>query len=206
MKVRVAIVCLALVSFSHGRADAEIIIDMEEIGGDVVVSSAGGEFDLTGLTFLFSVNSGFGNGLVDPSGSNAPAVVFGVAPVLSDFYGLNGEITGPTSFGTGGFAFADSGTGIQFGAIFDSFGGIHNFTLPNLYVSGDTLGAASSTYSGATFASLGLTPGTYVWDWGSNDPNTSLTLNIIGTPEPTSFAMFGVVCAMMTPRRRRSRA
>jgi hypothetical protein len=35
------------------------------------------------------------------------------------------------------------------------------------------------TFNSATFASLGVTPGTYVWSWGTGLPNQNFTL-IIG--------------------------
>jgi hypothetical protein len=49
--------------------------------------------------------------------------------------------------------------------------------VPFDYVSGDPL-SASSTYVGATIASLGMTPGEYVWTWGSGDTADSFTLNV----------------------------
>jgi hypothetical protein len=42
----------------------------------------------------------------------------------------------------------------------------------------------------ATFASLGLTPGTYIWTWGSG-ADQSFTLEIIGqTPLPAALPLF----------------
>ena len=46
-------------------------------------------------------------------------------------------------------------------------------------------------YSGESFTSLGLTPGTYVWTM----PNDSFTLNVGPTafvPEPSSVALLGI--------------
>ena len=46
-----------------------------------------------------------------------------------------------------------------------------------------------------TFATLGVTPGTYVWSWGDDGPNQNFTL-IIGAvgasiPEPASATLLG---------------
>jgi hypothetical protein len=75
--------------------------------------------------------------------------------------------------------------------------------LPQGYVSGDPL-SDSATYTGATFASLGVTPGTYVWTWGSGADADNFTLQIGPTaaPEPSSLLLlagaltgFLLVCA-----------
>jgi hypothetical protein len=47
-----------------------------------------------------------------------------------------------------------------------------------------TLLSDSATYSGQTFASLGVTPGTYVWTWGTG-VNQNFTL-IAAVPEAGS--------------------
>jgi len=49
-------------------------------------------------------------------------------------------------------------------------------TVPAGYVSGTAL-SGSATYSGETLASLGVTPGTYVWMWGTG-ANQNFTLQI----------------------------
>ena len=41
----------------------------------------------------------------------------------------------------------------------------------------------SMTFDNATFASLGVTPGTYVWSWGTGLPHQNFTL-IIGSGVP----------------------
>ena len=60
--------------------------------------------------------------------------------------------------------------------------------VPSGYGSGNPL-SDTATYSGQTFATLGVTPGTYVWSWGEG-PNQNFTLNILATPvtvpEPAS--------------------
>jgi hypothetical protein len=48
----------------------------------------------------------------------------------------------------------------------------------------------TSTYDDATFASLGITPGTYVYSWGSGANADMLTIIIGGSvAEPSTWAM-----------------
>jgi hypothetical protein len=56
------------------------------------------------------------------------------------------------------------------------------------------------TFNNATFASLGVTPGTYTWTWGTGLPNQNFTLTIqrAGVPDGGStvsllgFALLGL--------------
>ena len=46
------------------------------------------------------------------------------------------------------------------------------------------------TFNNATFSSLGVTPGTYEWTWGTGLPNQNFTLIIGGgTPTPPPLAI-----------------
>src|SRR5262245_18258247 len=65
--------------------------------------------------------------------------------------------------------------------------------LPVGYMSGGAL-SSSSTWNSATFASLGVTPGTYVWTWGTGLPNQNFTLIIGGAGVPdggSTVSLFG---------------
>jgi hypothetical protein len=57
--------------------------------------------------------------------------------------------------------------------------------VPVGYVSGNVL-SNSMTFNNATLASLGVTPGTYVWTWGTGLTNQNFTLQIgsVGVPPP----------------------
>jgi hypothetical protein len=81
------------------------------------------------------------------------------------------------------------------------------FVSPD-YVSGTPLGTSTDTFTDSTFASLGVTPGTYVWTWGTGADADSLTMNIGGVPEPATWAMLilGVAMVGLTARRRRKAA
>ena len=55
-------------------------------------------------------------------------------------------------------------------------------SVPTGYASGTAL-SDMATYSGKTLATLGVTPGTYVWTWG-NGANQKFTLQIPPAPPP----------------------
>jgi hypothetical protein len=160
-----------------GPAEASVVIDISEVGGNVVTTGSGA-VDLAGLSFSSSASdagfvfASFGSVAV---GSSSPG----------DLY--SGAI-GPASFGAGGFI-------IPFGQSGDLLGLFGNFfpaeiLVPNGYVSGTSL-SGSSTYVGQTFASLGLTPGTYLYTWGSGPTADSLTVEIgaAAIPESGIWAM-----------------
>jgi hypothetical protein len=66
--------------------------------------------------------------------------------------------------------------------------------LPYEYVSGDGL-SDTMTFDNATFATLGVTPGTYKWTWGAvpgvATGDDSFTLQV-GVPEPSTWAMMAL--------------
>ena len=69
------------------------------------------------------------------------------------------------------------------------------------------------TFAGQTFASLGLTPGTYTWTWGDDpavagftpDNSDSFTLQIGPIPEPTTAIVWTTLAGvgLFVGRRRR---
>jgi hypothetical protein len=78
-------------------------------------------------------------------------------------------------------------------AIDSSFG--DSVIVGSSYVSGAPLGTSTDTWDNATFSSLGLTPGTYKWAWGSaaNADADSFTVHIGTTvPEPSTRAMMAL--------------
>jgi PEP-CTERM motif-containing protein len=109
--------------------------------------------------------------------------------------------TGPGNFGDGSFVFANSGSGDKVGI----FGFDNELNVPQGYVSKSLL-SDTSTYDNQTLASLGVTPGTYTWTWGSGATKDSFILDIVAptsVPEPASlpllvmgFAGLGMVVRM----------
>ena len=164
-------------------ARANFIATIDQVGPNVVVTGSG-TIDLTGLSFLFG-------GTATPSISpNTGSLSVGPSASVDAY----SAISGPASFGTGGFTFANGGSG--------DVVGVQGLLLlvPQGYVSGNPL-SGTATYDNATFASLGVTPGTYLWSWGTGLPNQNFTLIIggVGVPDGGStvsllgFALLGLV-------------
>ena len=139
-------------------AQAGFIVTRQQVGPDVVTTGSGA-IDLTGLTLL---------------GSSGHLVSYG------------GRISGPT-FGGRRFEISVSSRSGETGGIatVPLIGVV--LTVPAGYVSGTAL-SGSATYSGASLATLGVTPGTYVWRWGTG-ANQNFTLQI-KTPVPVSTAIW----------------
>jgi hypothetical protein len=169
---------------------AASIITALEIGGDVVLTAAGGaSFNLTGLSLAsFATRFSF---IAPDSGSFATGANSGV-----DQY--NGSISGPTQFGAGMTALRTTGSG-PYAGIFGN--GAPVLFVPEDYVSGSLLAQSTSVYAGETFASLGITPGTYEWIL----PADSVTLNI-GAPVPIPAAawLFGSALGLLAWTRRKA--
>jgi hypothetical protein len=159
-------------------------VTLQQVGSNVVATGSG-TFNLTGLTFLNSAN-------VNGIGVNANSGIISTGPTGSVNVDLYNGFTGPTSFGSGGAFFANTGNG-DFVAIQGLVGG--QLIVPQGY-SGAAL-SDSMTFNNATFASLGVTPGTYVWSWGRGE-NQNFTLVIGGAGVPdggTTVSLLG--CALL---------
>jgi hypothetical protein len=144
-----------LLSLSLAPAQAGYVVTLQEVGNDVVATGSG-PIDLAGLHFDRIASSSaligpaFGRIVTGPSGSEAGASVL-----------LYSGPIGPTSFGAGGTTVPNSSSGNPAGILADP----GEIVVPQGYVSNDPL-SDTSTYTGKTFSTLGVTPGTYEWTWG----------------------------------------
>ena len=162
-------------------AQAAYTITMQQVGPDVVATGSG-SFSLAGLTPTLV---GVGGGAVIP-----PNGLVGVGPVapLPGVQMYAPPMSGPASFGTGVASLATSGTGAGVGMnrAASAFG------VPIGYVANTPLGISTATWSGQTLASLGITPGTYVWTWGAGPTADSFTLIVNAAPAPAPAAATSV--------------
>jgi hypothetical protein len=173
-----------LIGLSAPPAQAGYVVDLTQQGSNVV-ASGNGAIDLTGLTF---VNGGFSSfPQLTPSGEFFDLLTGSGGQLLNVYKAL----TGPANFGPGTTtvgANSASGDLVGISDVFEVDSVSIGLYVPASYVSDSPL-SDSATYNGQTFGSLGVTPGTYKWTWGSG-ANQNFTL-VIGTvvPEPSTWAM-----------------
>jgi hypothetical protein len=157
-------------------ANASFLYTLTEVGPDVV-GSGSGTLDVADLgSPITASNCNAGSiatiGLV--SGGASTATCTGLF-----------SIAGPATIGSSGLEYA----GLATGDIVGVAGADHELFVPNGYVSGAAL-SNSETWDLATFASLGLTPGTYTWTWGTGQHADSFKLQVgAAAPEPGTFAL-----------------
>ena len=140
-----------------------LIVTISEVGSDVIMSGSG-SLNLTGLS-EGSVQSGWGiNGTLGTWVIGPSASFFG-----RKYFG-NVLTTYPNSFGSGytsPTSFSGDAFGVQVGSI------NRDIVVPIGYTSGSPL-SGTATFANKTITSMGLTPGTYVYSWGTD----SITLQI----------------------------
>jgi hypothetical protein len=181
-----------------GGASGATLITFEETGGSVT-ATVSGTANLTDLSI---------------QASRIPVSSAGGSSVYANpaFLGIGGSsnfdayatITGSISIGLGTTQFTATSSIGDFVGIGNGTGTGTNpvdLWLPSGYVSGDSLSGISS-WSGESFASIGLSTGTYVWNWGAGASADTLTINVI--PEPTSSMFLGLGALGFVARRRRT--
>jgi PEP-CTERM motif len=183
-------VSFLVITASEQIVHAGVIMNFTESGGNVDATAVG-TIDLAGLTF-----EGTGPGIAAVVPDSAVAVV-GPNETQAVYHGA----TGPTSMGPGSaFTAASIATGQDFGVGF--FGAI---LVPAGYVSESQL-SGTATWTGQTFASLGLTPGTYVYSWGSGPTADTLTVNVTSVPEPATIWLAAIGAVVFAAHARFARS
>jgi len=183
--------------FYGSVAQAAVTINFVESGGDVVATSSG-TLITTGLPNPSQlVTTG---GYLAGTGFDANwlcVLLVGTDLVQADTRSLTNWANDNTDVcSTGGRYLATSGSG-NFVGVGSRNGNTDVIYLPHNYVSGSPI-AGTSTWAGATFASLGLVPGTYFYTFGSAETEDSITVNIgpvIGPP-PVAYTVSGTVSGL----------
>lgn len=169
---------LLVVAATASPARAAFVVTIQQVGSDVVATGSG-TLDLAALTI-----TGHGNAVAVLHSSYPDFITVGEpAEIPIDLYG---NLSGPTNFGTGSTLEPTAGTGDTVGVDDTS-----DLVVPAGYTSQDSL-SDTSTYTDSTLASLGITPGTYTWTWGSGDTADTFTLEAGTVPEPTSASLLAM--------------
>ena len=204
-----------VVLISAMPARALVTVTVSEIGGDVVMSGSG-SLNVSALTYIGGTAIPYG---IDP---NTSTFLVNSGPQTALY---QGQFTLPASLGPGTASLPSLlpstgtyGTGDSFGiAFYADVAGRTYQQVPTLFVeggSGYTNGTAisgTSTYTGQTLSSLGLTPGNYTWSWGSGATADSITMQIGNSvaPGPASvpgpLPILGLAAAFGFSRKLRKR-
>jgi hypothetical protein len=172
------------------RAHASYIISIQQVGSNVVATGSG-SIDTTGLT----------NPVITQRVSliNAAEGQVSVGPVNNTEAIIYSGLTGPASLGADNTNHsASSGSGPGVGVE----GSTERLFLRTDYVSGTPIGASTDTFTNQSLATLGLTPGTYTYTWGTGIHADSLSVQVVPTPEPASLSLFAVAGISLLRRSR----
>jgi hypothetical protein len=140
-------------------------VTLLEVGSDVVMSGYGG-LNILDLTYVST--SGYASGIAPQFG----IFLLGTGTVNLDLY-TGSTFSQPPNFGVGS---TGTTTSIDTGTLM-GVNPANHLAVPVGYVSGSYI-EGSTTYLNQTLSSLGATPGTYIYSWGSGANSSILTLQV----------------------------
>ena len=163
-----------------GAAWAAYTVTFEDVGPNVVATGSG-SLDLGALAYIGGLHD---YGYVEAK--YAQEITGSTTVVGDDLDEYGQQVAGPADFGAGAHFVASSGSGQMVGIKAQVYGII---LVPTGYVSGDPL-SDTAVYPGESLDSLGLTPGHYVYSWGSGATADTFTVQIgSAVPEASTWAM-----------------
>ena len=188
---------------------AGVVITVAESGSDVTATLSGSITTWAGATLTLAGNAVGRANLVRPGplGSGQSIVFAATNPSLgstvsSNYYTVPVR---PTNFGTLSGPF--QATASTASTLLFAWGAR---TADNVYIAQSyTLGTPITgvlTWQNNTIAGLGMTPGSYLWSWGT--PSTpgagdTITLNVVPEPSVSCIALVGLACGGYSLSRRR---
>jgi len=192
---------LALSTMIASSAQAVVEFTFTEVGSDLLLTTSSGSVNLTDLTY----HTNFGTtGFVysDPT-YGVQFLASGPSVVFFDQYNLSAPIAFPPAIydgTTSTFQLAASGSNSA-GLVLNTTGEVNLF-LPAGYVSNSPIGAGNALFTGVSYSTIGLIPGSsMVIPLGNGD---SITVQIsAAVPEPSTWiSILGIVGLMSVVTRR----
>jgi hypothetical protein len=194
--VRALCIAAGIIILAVPAARAAYVININEVGPDVI-GTGSGSIDIKDLTYVTSAEL---NGSIAPS---LARVLIGNTAFVNAYVSISGPSSFGSEFGLGAETSEDSGPIVGITSGNELFVEEGNYAG---YISAESLGTSTATWSNSSFSSLGLTPGSYVYTWGTGPDADSFTVNIGPTPEPTSLSLFALTSLALLRRRQRASA
>ena len=195
LRLRNLMLGLVMAAMSPSAAEASLILNLSESGGNTVLTYSG-YINTVGLVPV-ATSSTTASSMQPSSGQ----IMKGPA---TDLFFTNSS-SGFQPFGSGGLVNPISESG---SAVLTNFGSPAILGLPAGYASGAPI-TGSMTFVG-TFAALGITDRrSYTFSWGAGGAGSSVTLNVASAvPEPATMGVLaiGSVLGGYTYRRRSRKA